>query len=503
MHLDSLFPGSGYVIAAVFMTALVLLRLARSERKVIVLVLATFVIATTTLHYAIGPEASGALKTASLAYKLALFADIVAVISLIGFGIFRVLLPALKFTSPRILQDVVVSVAHIAWIMIFLRKAFDWDFASVIATSAVLTAVIGFSMQDTLGNILGGLAIQLDQSIHKGDWIKVDDIIGRVVETRWRYTAVETRNWETVLIPNSALMKNKFIVLGRREGEPVLWRRWVWFNVDFRATPARVIDTVNTAIRAADIPRVSKRPEPNCVLMDFGESYGRYALRYWLNDLAVDDPTDSEVRAHIFVALQRANIPLSMPAHAIFVTQDTAERKSSKATQIHVQRRVALQHVELFKLLNQEELDHIADHLVPAPFAKGDVITRQGAEAHWLYILIDGFAEVLLEKEGESLKISELGPGSVFGEMGLMTGERRASTVVARTDVECFRLDKESFTTILKARPELAEGFSHILAKRRADLDAAAGNFDEERRKKQLVHSQQDILGKIRNLFGL
>jgi small-conductance mechanosensitive channel/CRP-like cAMP-binding protein len=503
LMLNGLFAGSGYVIAAVFVAALVLLRVAKSERRVIALVLATFMIATVTLAYTPGPDASGALKTASLAFKLALFADVVAVISLIGFGIFRVLLPTLRFASPRILQDVVVSVAHIAWIMVFLRMAFDWDFASVIATSAVLTAVIGFSMQDTLGNILGGLAIQLDQSIHKGDWIKVDDLVGKVVETRWRYTAVETRNWETVLIPNSALMKNRFMVLGRREGEPVQWRRWVWFNVDFRTPPAKVIETVNTAIRSADIARVSKRPDPNCVLMDFTESYGRYALRYWLTDLAVDDPTDSEVRAHIYVALQRASIPLSIPAHAIFVTQETAERKTSKATQIHVQRRVALQHVELFKLLNQEELDHIADHLIPAPFAKGDVITRQGAEAHWLYILLEGQAEVTLEKDGESLKISELGPGSVFGEMGLMTGERRASTVIARTDVECFRLDKESFTSILKARPELAEGFSHILAKRRADLDAAAGNFDEERRKKLLVHSQQDILGKIRNLFGL
>ena len=79
------------------------------------------------------------------------------------------------------------------------------------------------------------------------------------------------------------------------------------------------------AIRAADIQRVAKKPEPNCILMDFTDSYGRYALRYWLTDLAVDDPTDSEVRAHIYAALYRAAIPLSIPAHAIFVTEDDAQ----------------------------------------------------------------------------------------------------------------------------------------------------------------------------------
>ena len=49
-------------------------------------------------------------------------------------------------------------------------------------------------MQDTLGNILGGLALQLDNSLAIGDWVKVDELSGRVVEIQWRYTAILTRN---------------------------------------------------------------------------------------------------------------------------------------------------------------------------------------------------------------------------------------------------------------------------------------------------------------------
>ena len=500
--MDVLFNGSGYVAGAIVVMTLILLRLAHTDRRVLALLLGIFIAAAATLEFATGPG-GGILQAASLVFRMALYVELVATISLLGFAVFRVLLPLVRIASPRILQDVVVAVGHIIWTMIFLRMAFGWDFASVIATSAVLTAVIGFSMQDTLGNILGGLAIQLDQSIHQGDWIKVDDVVGKVIETRWRCTTIETRNWETVVIPNSVLMKNKFTVLGRRTGEPVQWRRWVWFNVDFRTAPTKVIDTINAAIRGADIPRVAKTPAPNCILMDFSESWGRYALRYWLTDLAVDDPTDSDIRAHIYVALQRANIPLSMPAHAVFVTQETDERKTTKMTQLLNQRRIALQHVELFRSLKPEELNHLVEHLVPSPFTKGDVMTQQGAQAHWLYILVDGRAEVLVEKDGEKRKVSELGPGSVFGEMGLMTGEPRASTVIALTDVECYRLDKESFKSILVSRPELAEGFAHILAHRRADLDVALGNLDEEKRKKQVANSQEDILGKIRHLFGI
>ncbi len=499
--MNVLFHGHGYLAAGIVVVTLILLRIVKAERKSLALLLAVFVVATTMLLFTTGPDATGDLRTASLIFRLALFAEIIIAICIGGYTLFRVALPVLRIPSPRILQDVIVAGGHIVWVLIFWNLAFDG--APVIATSAVLTAVIGFSMQDTLGNILGGLAIQLDQSLRIGDWIKVDDVVGKVIETRWRHTAIETRNWETVLVPNSALMKNKFIVLGRRQGEPVQWRRWVWFNVDFRTPPTKVIDTVNAAIRSADIQRMAKKPEPNCILMDFSESWGRYAVRYWLTDLAVDDPTDSEIRAHVYVALLRANIPLSMPAHAVFVTQESEERKSSKMTQILAQRKIALQHVELLRSLTPEELRHLAEHLIPAPFTKGDEMTRQGAEAHWLYILVDGHADVLVEKNGESRKISELGPGSVFGEMGLMTGEPRASTVIARTDVECYRLDKESFKSIIQTRPELAEGFAQILAHRRADLDLALGNMDADRRKRDLEGSKQDILGKIRNLFGI
>ena len=154
----------------------------------------------------------------------------IAVIRLWGLLVFRIVLPAVKFTPPRITEDIFVIIAYMAWFMVRLRYA-GLDLGSILATSAMITAVVAFAMQDTLGNILGGLALQLDNSVEVGDWIKVDDIAGKVVDIRWRSTLVETRNWETVVFPNSQLMKNKFMVLGRRTDQPVQWRRWVWFNV--------------------------------------------------------------------------------------------------------------------------------------------------------------------------------------------------------------------------------------------------------------------------------
>ena len=63
---------------------------------------------------------------------------------------------------------------------------------------------------------------------------------------------------------------------------------------------------VTGALKTSQVERVAANPAPNCVLMQMGESFGSYAVRYWLTDIAVDDPTDSDVRTVIYFALQRA-----------------------------------------------------------------------------------------------------------------------------------------------------------------------------------------------------
>ena len=77
------------------------------------------------------------------------------------------------------------------------------DISSLVTTSAILTAVVAFAMQDTLGNVLSGLAIQLDNSLQVGDWVQLEKVSGRVTDIRWRSTLIETRDWETVVVPNT------------------------------------------------------------------------------------------------------------------------------------------------------------------------------------------------------------------------------------------------------------------------------------------------------------
>ncbi len=401
----------------------------------------------------------------------------IALIRLFGFTVFRLLLPLAGKRLTRIVEDLAIVLAYVGFGLVQLRAA-GVDLGSLVTTSAILTAVIAFAMQDTLGNVLGGLAIQLDNSVQVGDWVKVDDLTGRVRDIRWRTTLIETRNWETVLIPNSALMKGRVSILGRREGSSPAWRRILNFMVDPGVPPARLIALVEDEMREAAIPNVARTPAPSCVLYSFEQGNLRYQLRYFLTNFMEDDSTDSMVRVHLFASLQRQDIRIAEPQQTVHAVQrDAAHAQTVKKREL-TRRVQALDSVQLFAKLSEAEKAELAERLQYAPFARGDVITKQGSTAHWLYILAFGEAEVLYEPPGGGRQVvGMVRAGEFFGEMALMNGEARSATVTAKTDVECYRLDRESFQSLLASRPEIAAEVKRIIGARKPDLEQARDAF--------------------------
>ncbi|MEO7105333.1 MAG: cyclic nucleotide-binding domain-containing protein, partial [Rhodoferax sp.] len=161
------------------------------------------------------------------------------------------------------------------------------------------------------------------------------------------------------------------------------------------------------------------------------------------------------------------------------------------------QRLDAIRRTELFVNLPAEEQQMLAGHLVHAPFAAGDLITRQGAVAHWLYLIIRGEARVFVDGPQGRLQVAMLHDGAIFGEMGMLTGEARTASVIAVTAVDCFRLDKAGFAKVMQLRPEIATEMTSIVAARNAErgvLMAKAG---------QPAISNDDLLGRIRKFFAL
>lgn len=130
-------------------------------------------------------------------------------------------------------------------------------------------------------------------------------------QIRWRHTLLETRDWATLVVPNSALLAGNILILGKRDGEPLQARMSVNFCVDFKHAPQRVVPIVEDALAAAPIPNVAARPKPSCVCM---EAHAR-GLRRLRGSLPPDGPRRRRphelrrARAHLRRAQSRRHSP--------------------------------------------------------------------------------------------------------------------------------------------------------------------------------------------------
>jgi small-conductance mechanosensitive channel len=429
------------------------------------------------------------------------------IISLTGFVAFFLVLPRSRITLPDIVRDLIVGVAYLISLLSLLR-GFGVEVWSLLATSAVASIVIGVSLQPTLASIFGGVALQLDGSVRAGDWVRLPDRQdGKVREIRWRHTLIETRNGDILILPNAQLLQQQLLVLGRRDASRLQRRVWVNFHVDARVDPEQVIEVVSSALQSASLENVASDPRPECICLSMAASSStgaiEYAVRYWLLDLAREDPTSSLVAVRVHAALRRAGIPLAQPQRRVVTVKENTKAQLSERRAELRRRMDLLASIDLFDDLQSAELESLAEKLKPAPFCKGEEISRQGAEAHWLYILVSGTAEARVRlPSGAEKNLGEIRAPDVFGEFGLLTGAPRRETVVATSRVECMRLDKAELRGLLLKRPEIAEELSRRLAERQEQFEKILGESGVPSQR-PAANPQRHLFSTIKSFFGL
>jgi small-conductance mechanosensitive channel/CRP-like cAMP-binding protein len=427
----------------------------------------------------------------------------IASVALLGTLLFDVLLPLVKMRPPRILRDLAIAAGAIAATLVVLSSG-KVEVAGIVATSAVLTAVVGWALQDTLANVMGGLALQLDGSVKAGDWVTYGDATGLVREIGWRQTTIETRNRDLAVVPNALLMKNVVTLRGRGAGAGDREQRWIWFDVASDAAPSSVVACAERALAGATIPGVAAAPAPSALCTGFGESAVRFAVRYWLTDMFAAEAADSAVRTRLWFALRREGLALAFPVREVHVTTHDAEHHA-RAAEVHRSTQgEALARVSIFSPLTEEEHDRLAARMTFAPFAAGESLVVQGEIGDHLYVLTEGSVEVRVSVDGAAPRaVASLAAPDFFGEMGLLTGEPRKATVVALSDAETWRVDKSAFREILERRPAIAEAVSALVAQREGDLAAVREGLSEDARRARVARSQGLTLSAIRRFFGL
>lgn len=354
---------------------------------------------------------------------------------------------------PMILQDFIVIG------ILLLVATFVWH-DTLLTTSAVSAVVIGFALQDTLGNAFAGLAIQSEKPFNVGHWIRVGEFEGRVTEVTWRATKLRTKAGNFVVVPNNIVSKEALT----NYSEPAAPTR---IEVEVGASYLTAPNVVKAALREALANSLSalKAPAPDIMLVRFDDSSVAYCVRFWIEDYERDEAARDEVRTAIYYSFARNGIDIPWPIQVQY-EKDWAE--SDPTAKLHERERL-LAGVDLFAALSEEQRRDIASATSARVYGNGEAIVRQGEPGETMFVVGSGRAVVALEPDRR--EVATIERGGYFGEMSLLTGEPRAATVFARGDTLVLEIDAGLFRRLGATHPQTVEQIGVAAVTRRTELN--------------------------------
>ncbi len=400
-----------------------------------------------------------------------------------------------KVQVPAILRDIVVILVYAFVAVVALGNA-GVNVSSIITTSAVLTAIVGFALQDLLSSIVSGLAIQMERPFQEGDWVQFGEQKGRVLEINWRSTKIETLHRDVVVIPNNVITRTP--VINFSVPDPV-HRRRLEIGLRYEAAPNRVRASILKAL--SEVEGVLASPEPYVVLKQYADFSINYRIYFYIDDFAARERIEDRVLTRIWYQLRRDGLSIPFPIQDINVRTISDEDDARQAEQRRKLILEALSKVHFLEPLSSEELERLAHDIVSEFYATGETIIEQGRPGDSFYIIADGMVEVRVGRPGKQRAVATLKRHDFFGERSLVTGEARSATIVALEDTEVYVVSKDAFKKIISANEQLIEHIGKRLAERAAKVEEAEDTLSDAG--SVTTTDQRTLISKIRRFFQL
>ncbi len=379
----------------------------------------------------------------------------------------------------------------VAFFIIFQSQYPNVQLAPLFTGSTILGIVVGLALQDTLGNLFAGIALQADQPFQVGDVINLhsNTWTGVVESVSWRGVKIRTFQNKIVVISNASLGK-EFIEVAPREN---LNARLIFFNTIYSASPAKTTHLIREVVR--QVENVSPKIRPIVRIRNLGDSGIDWEIKYWLEDYAKYNDTDALIRQRIWYAFQRENIHFAFPTRTLYIEKQPLAPDFTEAVNEIFER---LNEVSLFAPLTDEETQQIAETVEAKIFSNGEKIVRRGQDGKSMFIIHRGSVKVQINEGGVIKVLLNLSEGDFFGEMGLFTGEPRTATVVANEETEVLEIKHTCLKPILEENPDLVERFSEIIEERRAKLTEVNAQHETDPQT-----GKSGMFDSIRKFFGL
>ncbi|MCS7003968.1 MAG: mechanosensitive ion channel family protein [Cytophagales bacterium] len=408
--------------------------------------------------------------------------------------------------APKLVRDFIDVVLYAATIMLILRLVYNQPITGVLATSGALAIVLGLSAQATLGGVFAGLSMNLSNSFEKGDTVIISnvpsgikEVRGVIVDMNWRNVTILTKFNNYLIMPNSLMASSAITNYSKPEPKRMME---MWVIVPYHVSPQTAKEIIARAIDHS--PHILKEPKPKVQLANFEDSGIRYRFELWTLRPGSDSIRDDVLTA-IWYEFHRNRINLH-PAH--FEMRDSmSENQNSmlhyKSEQTNLITK--LRKIEILTVFTEEELELLASRVQRKIFGPPERIVIEGQEGDSMFFIESGRVAILIKQpDGNQLKVAELTSGSFFGEMALLTGEKRKATVTALNEVTLFEISKDDLLPILEKRQEILQDIGRILATRQVENAAKVAQYSENIKTKEteIATTTDKLVQLMKNFFS-
>jgi small-conductance mechanosensitive channel/CRP-like cAMP-binding protein len=400
---------------------------------------------------------------------------------------------------PKLLLDILRLLMVAVGACIVIANVWGADLGGLLTAVGVSTIVLGLALQNTLDNVMAGIAVLLERPFEIGDWIQVGSITGQVQEMNWRSVRVRTRARDLVVVPNSVIGKETLVNYSRptrMHGETHV------FGFSYDDPPnkvKRVLHQVALATRG-----VLADPAPHVRTHSYAAWSIEYEVRFFVEDFARQQEIVDEFKTQVWYAAKRNGLVIPFPIQTSYEYHLTTP-PSSMTPAAGAPTREALAKVPVFVPLGPEELETLSRDAVRHDYGRGERVVRQGDPGDALFVVLEGTAVVsVADEHGAEREVARLMRGEFFGEMALLTGEPRTANVTAVDDLAVLVIYKDTLQAMLVRRPPLAQEMAEIVASRRHGLRAIQElRSAPAEQQARVQRGAGELLQRIRSFFGL
>ena len=408
-----------------------------------------------------------------------------------------------RASIPKFIREMTTGLLLVGAALLVLEYGYGKHVPGLLAASGVIGIVLGFALQDSLGNVIAGFALQFGRPFAIGDWLLIEGRHVQAVEINWRSTRFVTNDAVQVDLPNQQLVRQALVNFHGGQSRHAMRLE---VGVDAEVPPNKVKDLLQRAASAAE--GVLAEPPPKVLLKDFGDSALIYEVVFWLDDHRLYNVAADAVRTNIWYTLHRQRIKIPSPIRHVRLERPSRSRHDPRLT--HEEQRAnatreLLRAQPVFRSLGDEHLRLLTSKSSVHHYGRGEMMIHEGTEGASMFVLVSGEARVSVLRVDQSTQIASLRGGDCFGEMSLLTGEKRSASIQATIDCEVMEITKPVFAEIVALDPQLLPSLSELLANRQIQtegiMEAAAHQPAMLAAKKQ--EYREGFLYKLRSFFEL